>query len=201
MTARLESGLLPEQLSVLQELANLPDWKKACDAIGISHASFRRWIRQDTAFRDAYGHMHTGIIDAVRAQLNATAQKAAEVFDEATEATKDITIDIKCPTCNTDIKVTAEVPDWNTRMRAGETSLRVAKILKDVKEVEGTITLAQLPLYLQIAYASYRREGPRAIPPGAYDQLVQYGIIKEQMSAPQDEGTIEGEFHEIDSTD
>lgn len=200
MTTRLENGLLPEQSLVIQALATQPDWKKACDEAGVPYANFRRWIRMDAAFRDAYNGLHSGVIDAVRAQIEATAQKAAEVFDEATEATRDVSVEIKCPNCNTDIKITAEVPDWNVRMRAGETSLKVAKILKDVKEVGGVVTIAQLPLHLQIAYAAYKREGATAIPPGAYDQLVEAGIIKGALPAPKDD-TVEAEWHEVDSAD
>lgn len=200
MTARLDNGLLPEQVQVLQELQTQPDWKKACDAVGVSHSSFRRWMRSDAAFREQYNRMHENVVDAVRAQLEATAQKAAEVFDEAVEATKDQTIELKCPHCGGEIKVTAEVPDWQTRIKAGEVSLKVAKVLKDVKEVGGVITIAQLPLHLQLAYAAFKREGRDAIPPGSYDQLVQYGIIKGELPSPRGP-VLEGEYREIDSVD
>ncbi len=197
---RLENGLFPDQAQVLQELQVQPDWKKACDAVGVSHSSFRRWIREDTAFRTYYNTMHEGVIDAVRAQMEATAQKAAEVFDEAVGATKDQTFEFKCPHCHGDVKITAEVPDWNTRMRAGEVSLKVAKILKDVKEVGGTITVAQLPLHLQLAWAAFKRDGRDAIPPASYDQLVGYGIIKGELPAPKGD-VWEAEYREVTTDD
>ena len=200
MVTRLDNGLLPEQAQFLQELQVQPDWKKACDALGISHGTYRRWIREDTAFRAAYNSMHEGVIDAVRAQLEATAQKAAEVFDEAVGATRDITVEFKCPHCNGAVKITAEVPDWNTRMRAGEISLKVAKILKDVKEVGGTVTIAQLPLHLQLAWAAFKRDGRDAIPPASYDELVQYGIIKGELALPRGEVT-EAVWNEVTTSD
>lgn len=190
---RLANGLMVNQTKVLQAMEDTSDWKAACDAAGVGHEQFRQWIRRDPAFREAFEHAHSGVVEGVRKQLEASAQKAAEVYDEALEATKDWTLETECPECHKPIKITAEVPDYNIRLKAGDAVLRVSKILKDVKEVSGTIQIQDQPLHLQLAYAQYKRLGREAIPPNAYEKLVDLGIIK---ALP--DGTIDAEYRVLE---
>lgn len=191
---RLANGLMVDQNRVMLAMEDAAGWKEACEAAGVSPQRFREWIRRDAAFREAFERAHSGVVEGVRKQLEASAQKAAEVYDEALDATKDTDIETTCPECGAAIKITAEVPDFTTRLKAGDAVLRVSKILKDVKEVTGQITIQDQPLYLQIAYARFKREGREAIPPNAYEKLVDLGIIKALPAGD----TVEGEFHYVE---
>ena len=194
---RNEAGLMPDQVLFLRKLGEVADWKKACDASKVSYDKFRQWIRRDSAFITAYDRASTGVVEGVRKQLESSAQKAAEVYDEALDATKDMDLELDCPHCGKHIKMVAEVPDFGTRLKAGDAVLRVSKILKDVKEVSGMITIADQPLYLQIAYARFKREGRDAIPPNAYDKLMELGIIK---ALPEGE-VYDGEYTVLEDDD
>jgi hypothetical protein len=190
-------GLLLEQKLVLQELEQHSDWKRACDAAGVSHEKFRRWLRIDEPFKLAFSIQNDKQTDTVRKVIELSTQKAGEVYDDALSANKDLTLEITCPNCKHEMKITAEVPDWKTRLKAGEIVLKVGKILKDVKEVSGKITVEQLDLPLRLALASYHQG--RQIPPGYYNQLVAEGFIKQPALPAGD--VQEGEWYEADTTD
>jgi hypothetical protein len=194
MTIKLENDLTLEQNQMLQALAQQTDWRKACEEAGVAPTAFRRWLRESAPFKKAYNKLYAGVLESARTQLEISAQKAADVFDEALDATKDVTIELKCPHCDGEIKVEARVTDHAMRMKAGEVVLKVGKILKDVKETSGTITIAALPLHLQLAYASYKRG--ETIPPHFEEDLREAGLIKALGS-----GVEEGEYREIDPTD
>lgn len=191
--ARGADGLFADQKLVLQELTQHSDWRRACDTCGVSHDRFRRWLRQDEAFKAKFEAMFEHHTDAIRKQLEMSAEKAGEVFDGALGATKDLELELQCPHCKGDIKVTAEIPDWGTRLKAGEVILKVGRILKDVKEYEGRITIAQLPLHLQLALASYHQG--KEIPPGYQRELAEAGFLK-LAAGPEPE---EAEWHEVDT--
>lgn len=174
---RLDNGLTVDQNLILQELTMLGNWKQACDRAGVSYERFRTWIKRDEAFRKAFEELNAGAVESVRRQLEGSSQRAAEAFDDALEATKDVKIKTECPECHAEIELVAEVPDHATRLKSAEVILKVNKVLKDVKEVEGRITVAALPLHLQLALAAWRR-GDYGIPPGYRDQLIEYGMIK-----------------------
>jgi hypothetical protein len=194
---RDERGLLLEQKLVLQELEQHSDWKRACDAADVTHDKFRRWLRIDEPFKTAFNLQNAQQTDTVRKQIELSAQKAGEVYDEALTANKDLTLEVTCPNCKHEMKITAEVPDWSTRLKAGEVVLKVGKILKDVKEVSGKITVEQLDLPLRLALAAH--EAGRPIPPGFYNRLVADGFIKQPQLPAGD--VQEGEWHEVDTTD
>lgn len=183
-----------EQKLMLQELEQHSDWKRACDATGVAHDKFRRWLRIDEAFKAAFAQQNEKQTDTVRRQIELSAQKAGELYDDALTATKDLDIELECPNCKHKMKVTAEVPDWSTRLKAGEVVLKVGKILKDVKEVSGKITVEQLDLPLRLALAAYNQG--RVIPPGFYNELVAEGFIKPK-ELPAGDTTTEGEWHEV----
>jgi hypothetical protein len=192
---RLPNGLTIDQNQLIQELKLTNNWKLACDRVGISYDRFRDWMRRNQTFQRAYEELHAGTVNAVRKQLEASAQKAAEVFDEALDATKDVEIETTCPSCQAEIKITAQVPDYATRLKAGETVLKVGRVLKDVKEIEGRVTVASLPLHLQLALAAWREGQP--IPPGYQRELNELGFIKGELPAP-----IDTEWEELpDGTD
>src|SRR5581483_7880592 len=123
--ARLRNGLTADQNLVMQELSRHGNWKRACDTTGVSYERFRHWMRKDPHFRRAFEEMNGETVESVKRQLESSAQRAAEVFDDALEAMKDAKLDIKCPACGVEIKIEAEVPDYATRLKAGETILKV----------------------------------------------------------------------------
>lgn len=193
---RNAQGLMLEQSLVLQELTSHSDWKKACDAVGVNYDRFRKWLRGDASFKAAFNTQFEKQADMVRQQIELSAQKAGEIYDSALSATRDLDIEVECTNCHTRLKITAEVPDWATRLKAGEVVLKVGKILKDVKEVQGKITIEQLDLPLRLALAAHNQG--RVIPPGYYNQLVAEGfIIPPQLSS----GETEGEYREVDTAD
>lgn len=188
------NGLMLDQKLVLQEMEQHSDWKKACDAVGVTHDRFRKWLRIDASFKTAFNLQFEKQADMVRQQIELSAQKAGEIYDSALSATRDLDIELECPNCKHKMKVTAEVPDWSTRLKAGEVVLKVGKILKDVKEVSGKITVEQLDLPLRLALAAYNQG--RVIPPGYFNQLVTEGFIKPPQQLPAGD-TVEGEYHEV----
>lgn len=188
---KLENGLTTEQTQLLAELGQTADIKTACEATGVALRTFRRWIRDDAVFKKAFTSLHSGVLESAKAQIEIAAAKAANVFDEALDATKDVDLELECPHCHGEIRIKAQVSDHATRMKAGEVVLKVSKILKDVKETHGTVTVAALPLHMQIALAAFKRGEP--IPPSLEDKLTEMGFIK---ALP--EGSTEGEWHEVD---
>jgi hypothetical protein len=176
LQARDADGLTLMQRRALQALALTDDWRDACTEAQVSPNSVMHWLSNNEAFRAAYNDILRPNISIIRDMMETTALKATGMYDEAVTAVKMVELEIVCPSCAHKFSLTNPQPDWSTRLRAGDTAMRVAKVLKDVKEIEGTITHLNMEESLALASARYaiRRGQTPTIPPQMMAKLRSY---------------------------
>ncbi len=176
LQARDADGLTLTQRRALQELAFTDDWRQACVKAKVSPHSVKHWLSTNEAFHTAYNNLLGPAVAVVRDMMESSAVKAAGMYEKALDALKTVEREIRCPECQHEFILPESGPDWNARLRAGDTVMRVAKVLKDVKEIGGTITHLSMEENLALASAqhSIRNGQEPTIPPRMMDKLRPY---------------------------
>lgn len=173
LQVRGAEGLTLVQSRVLQEMALTTDWREACARVEANPRTVRSWLEHDPAFQDAYAALIGPAISTARDLMESSALKAAGVYNEAMEAIKVIEQEVTCPHCSLPFMTEMGMPDWNSRLRAGDTVMKVARILKDVSEKSVTITHLTMEDNLAIARANWEiSQGLQpTIPPAMLERL------------------------------
>ena len=176
LLARDADGLMLNQRRLLQEMAQVTDWRKACENAEIKPETARGWLTRDEAFIQAYNDLLGPAVEIARDLMESSALKAAGMYSEAIEAMKVIDTEVTCPHCRKEFTLESVTPDWNARLRAGDTILKSAKILKDVKEISGSITHLSMEESLALAKAKHAmRNGlPLNLPPSLMAKIRPY---------------------------
>lgn len=176
------NGLLIEQRRFFQELAVYGDPKKACEEADITWGRFKNWLSRDKHFQEAYDNMLSPSLDLVREMLETSAPKAAGVVDAALDSDDTMEYDVVCDEQHEGprhFKTYIKIPNWQVKLRASEMIFKATKLLKDVKEISGTVT--HMTLEDRIALASHN--AGRTLPPNVKNRLVELKLIE----APREE--------------
>ena len=177
LQAKDDEGLTLEQRNLLQELGmHAGDWKQACVNSQIPQKRCQRWLANNEAFLSAYNNLVGSSLDIVQDRMEDLAHRAGDMYEEAMEAVRYWSKDVTCPKCTHEFSVPVGGPDWNARLRAGDTLLKSAKILKDVKEISGSITHLSMEESLALAKAKHAmRNGlPLNLPPSLMAKIRPY---------------------------
>jgi hypothetical protein len=188
LQTRDKDGLTLAQRRLLGELALTTNWRQACTNAGVPPNTLRSLLSTNKAFQAAYNNLLGPAVEVARDMLESSVIKVAGMYDEAVEAVKMVELEIVCPECKHEFPVANPHPDWATRLRAGDTVLRVAKLLKDVKEISGTIT--HLTLEESLALARWKHDGQ--ISPSMIERLRQKGLLNETNSPTVVDDRIDG---------
>lgn len=166
-------GLTLVQRRCLQELALTANWRQACDNAEVPPNTLRHWLSTNADFQSAYNDLLGPAVDVARDMIESTALKAAGMYEEAVEAVKMVELEIVCPQCKHEFSVANPRPDWSTRLRAGDTVLKVAKLLIDRKEISGTLTHLSMEQNLALARARFFLRSGRVpdLPPSVMEIL------------------------------
>ena len=172
-----EEGLTLKMREVLQELVQEPDVRRACANAEVPYGTVKSWLQKETGFRAAYDNLTRIAIDVIKDAMESTAMKATGMYDEAIDATDIINTEVKCPECDHHFHTEVAQPNWAARLKAGETALKVARVLKDVKET--TSVHVSLTMDEMIALARTKADPPLPIPPSMRTRLRAKGAISE----------------------
>lgn len=176
LQARDADGLTLTMRRALQSLALTDDWRDACVEARVSPNSVKHWLSTNEEFRAAYNDLLGPAVAVVRDMVETLGIKAAGMYDEALDALRTVERNVCCPKCNHEFTLPESGPDWNARLRAGDTVLKTSRILKDVKVTEGTITHLSMEEALALASAQYaiRHGHEPTIPPRMMEKLRPY---------------------------
>lgn len=172
-------GLMIDQRRFITALVEVGDVREVCRQEGIPWSRFKGWIGKDRHFQEAFDRAIGPSVETVRAMMEDSAIKAAGVYDDALEAVHYITESVKCPECSHAFDVQILWKDWGTRLKAGEVVLKAAKVLKDVREIQSSVT--HLTLEETIALQQARR-GQR-VPPYLEAKFREQKLLEERTPA------------------
>jgi hypothetical protein len=169
-------GLMLEQRRFLQELVIQGSFRKACKALDFKEHRIRRWLREDSAFKDAYDDLFgPEDLEVSKKEMHLLAAKAAGLYEDALEAIRLLKVNVQCPHCKEKFDLDTSRPDWRIRMRAAETILKVAKLLQETKEIKGTMLNVQLTGDEILALTAYK--AGMYVPEAVLARLRERGII------------------------
>jgi hypothetical protein len=174
-------GLTEHQRAFLLEIAAGKTRKEAAKEVGLTIRTVQKW-QQGAAFRQALAEVFEGSIEETKTRLRGASASALDGLIEMQEAMKDAHISIQCPGCGEELEIEAKIPNWTARGRAYELILRAAKVLKDVKEIEGTITT--MSIEQKIALALFKSGRYEQIPSFMWEQLQRLGLIPAEQEQP-----------------
>ena len=177
----LPAGLTRLQQEFLLGVADGLTRKEAAKRAEVQLRTVTSWEKQP-AFKAALDEIFEGAVQVSRSRLGGATGAAVDGLLDALDATKDATLHLSCPACGSEIEVEAKVPNWTARNRAHELILRAAKVLKDVKEVEGS--LVTMSIEQKIALGLYRAGKLEQIPAYMWTELQRLGLIPPDEKQP-----------------
>lgn len=203
LRARDKSGLLPQQQQVLQQLLSAHSWQEVAQRLGLGPNQLTRWLREDAQFRAVYDRIFSTDTENVRRHIEASAGKAADALDAALDATRLISVEIECPECGHTFDYEAPAPNWTARLRAAETVLKVGRVLKDVKKIEGEVLHLTLPQKLGLAMI--KRGQDAMVPDAIKEELREMKLLGVGEQEQRDDDAVDAVFtvmeEESDATD
>lgn len=177
-----ERGLTEPQRRFLLEMAGGKTRREAEAAIPVSRRTVQLWLKDSQAFRSAYDKLYDGTIGETKSRLGGATATAADVLLEAMNATKDATFTVTCPECEAKFEVVATIPNHQVRLKASEIVLKGAKVLKDVKEISGSVTT--LSMEERVALSLFKAGKLDLIPSHMWERLIAAGVIPEGSVPP-----------------
>jgi len=195
---RGEDGLTEPQRFFLIELVGTGSAKQALANVDRDDSALRRWMKEPS-FKKKYDEVIKDNIDYLKLGLhNTAAEKIAVVFEEALEAQRPITVKEECPECGHRFTTQVSVDNWATRLKAAETLLKVAGVLKEEKKVDITHT-RQLSAAEQSALIAHRHGS--YLPPHMVDRLRELGYIEGEYRVIPPGALLLGEASEAADAD
>lgn len=174
-------GLTEQQRLFLLEIAAGRTRKEAAKAIDTTLRTVQKWQHRPE-FRQALTEVFDGTIEETKTRLRGATASALDGLIEMQEAMKDATLHVQCPGCGEELEIAAKIPNWTARGRAYELILRAAKVLKDVKEIEGTMTT--MTIEQRIALALFKTGRYDQIPTFMWESLQKIGVIPADQEQP-----------------
>ena len=191
--------LTQQQLSLLQEIAMEGDWHVAATKVGMTYRQVRALFTNNPMFKQAYDDLFTTEeLKTTARELEMASSELGQLYQDAMSAEMAKQVLADCPACGHKFKLFVKVMDWATKLKAGETLLKITRLLKDEKSVkmEGKATVEHVHMELADKVAIWRVEMGLPVPPHIHDRLVKLGLLTEgQRSANV---MVDGESRFID---
>jgi hypothetical protein len=202
---RDHEGITFVQRQWLNKLQETGSWEAACKLTQRSARTIRRWIADDAAFKKVYDDTFAVNNEDLKDLLSAAGEKAMNILSEALSAEMTRKLKTQCPTCKTDIHVTVQLIDWNTRMRALDKVLQVKGLLVERHEIKhgGTVTHLNLTGSEMLALARYRHGYREGIPSGLiakFRQMEAQGLITGPKQT-EDDNVVDVDSKELTDDD
>ncbi len=194
-------GLTLQQRNLLQELALHPgDWKKACANAEVPPKLCQAWLSTNESFLANYNSLVGSSLDIVQDRMEDLAHRAGDMYEEAMEAVRYWSKDVTCPKCKNEFSVPSGGPDWNARLRSGDTIMKVSRILIDRKQIQQTNV--NLSVEQSMALYSYRWSMANGesikVKPSVIDELRRKGVINDNPTSGE---VVDASQHRVQPRD
>ena len=170
-------GLELHERRLLQEIARTGSWTQAADNLGLTRRNVKMLFHKP-AFKEEYDALFSiEETQATRRELEMLSSDIADLYESAKTAEMEKLVPVECPKCQTKWRITVTVMNWTAKLRAAETLLKIAGILKDTKNVkiEGRVNFVLMTVAEQIALMRLKSGFP--VPPHMYQRLKAMGAL------------------------
>lgn len=183
-----DEGLTLQQRNLLQELALHPgDWRRACANAEVAPKRCQSWLANNAAFLSEYNSLVGSSLDIVQDRMEDLAHRAGDMYEEAIEAVRYWSKDVSCPKCKHEFSVPIGGPDWNARLRSGDTIMKVSRILLDRKEIQQTninLSVEQSMALMSYQWSIANGKQP-TVKPSVLDELRRMGEINDNPASSE----------------
>jgi hypothetical protein len=185
-------GLLPAQREYLQKYAETGTEAEARRVLGLSNRRIARWHREEEAFRKAYDETIGSVHEAVAQRLKGVEEELPDAIRRLMHGVKPIPV--KCPGCGE--KFTVDVENQTVQARIVEMMMKAQGHLKDVRRLEGEAIITHLTLGQRMALSMHN--AGKEISEQSRRDLLNLGLIEEEVPPLTGPDVVEGEAHEVD---
>jgi hypothetical protein len=171
--------LTQQQTNFLVQCGLEGDWHVAADQVGATRRQVRAWF-SNPAFKQKYDDLfNTDELKTTMRELEMASGELGALYADAMQAEMSKKVMVDCPNCQHKFPVFVKVMDWATKLRAGETLLKVTRLWKDEKTVknEHKGTVAHVEMSLSEWSALKRLEMGLSIPPHIRKILEDKGFL------------------------
>lgn len=176
-------ALNKNQLDFLQELALEGDWHVAADKVGVTRRQVYRWF-DNPVFKQKYDETFPSAdeLKTTMRELHSAAGELGSLYSDAMQAEMSKKVQVDCPNCQAKFPIFVKVMDWATKLKAGDTLLKVVGLWKDERTVknEHKGTVAHVDMSLAEWSAMKRLEMGLPIPPHVRKILEDKGLLDPQ---------------------
>lgn len=196
-----ERGLSLQERRVLVEIARTGSWQEAAKNLAMTRRQMQTLFGRPE-FKQHYDELfNTEEVENAKRELNMVVSGLGKLYEDALIAETDVRTRVACPKCNHRFEVVTRVLDWAARLKAGETLMKYARLLKDERsvKVEGNVGVIHMTAGEYIALQRLRMGLP--VPEHIYRRLVDLGQQSNFAVPSNPEGSaiiIEGEFRHAD---
>lgn len=201
LQAKDDEGLTLQQRNLLQELALHPgDWRLACTNAEVAPKLCQSWLSTNESFLSAYNNLVGSSLDIVQDRMEDLAHRAGDMYEEAMEAVRYWSKDVSCPKCKHEFSVSIGGPDWNARLRSGDTIMKVSRVLIDRKQIEQTSVKLEVEDFMALkSYEwSVAKKLPIRVKPSVLDKLRREGLINDNPTSGE---VVDAEFSGVQPGD
>lgn len=192
-----ENGVDSRMKIFIQELATSGSWRSAANEAGVNERTPRRWLESHPGFQALWAQVFGSTdVNSYKKQAEILQAKALNVYDESMDAAQVITVKVQCPECGERFTTEYTVPNAATRLKAADAVSKMTGLLKETKEVKGSVEIVHLTAVQKSAYLAWQTGLP--IAPHLEAELREVGLIgpDERRSLPAG-SVVEGTFREV----
>ena len=197
LVERDERGLTLLDRRLLQEIALTGSWQQAADALGLTRRQVRERFKIQS-FKEQYDAIFDSEeIQATKRELELVATGTGKLYEEALNAEKTRNVATVCPDCGHKFSIFVQVVDWMARLKAGETLLKLTKLLKDERkvQVEGQVGVVHMSAGEYLALQRLRMGLP--VPEHIYRRLQALSQSSE-FDLPPMPDVVDGTYREVE---
>ncbi len=186
-------GLSLDQRRLLSRLAMGEDWAEACRMELVPPRRARGWVTTNEAFQAEYDALFSGAErnDLVHQLMESLGPEAVRAHEDALFAEKGIVLDVACPKCHHKFTAGGIVVDHATRLKSAGTVLNVGGHLKEIKKIEGSVTVLT---FEETVALSLIKAGKAGVSPIMVTALQAKGVLPEGV---REEDIIDAEVTEV----
>lgn len=173
---RDEDGLMPAQREYIEKFIETGSETEARRALNLRQHRINRWFREDAAFRSIWEQHFQAVSESVQLRLKTVEEELPDSIRRLLQAQKPFKV--TCP-CGCKETFTVAVDSLGIQAKMVELMMKAAGHLKDVRRLEGEVSVTHLTAGQRMALSLHSRG--KQISEQSRRELIQMGFIDDNI--------------------